>query len=558
MSWLGLYVRLKATLKNLRLKASIKDSKKFQQKILENILHKNASSQFGKEHHFDSIESIQDFQKSVPIRDYEGHRPYINKLIDGETSVLTVDSPMMFNVTSGTTSEPKLIPLTKAMERKNSAIMKLWLAAAAKDHPQAFRGYFLGLVSPEVESFVGDIPLGNISGRIYKRIPKMVRHHYAVPYDVFEVANYDQRYYLVLRFAVEKNITFTATPNPSAYLRLADCLQKKSELLIKSIREGTLGIKLASNEQHIQLALEKRLRPNPRRARSLEKILHQYDRLYPRDVWPQLRFLGCWTGGSVGILASKIRDFYGEALQIRDLGYLASEGRMSLPLRDGTPSGLLTLSTNFYEFVPEELDPLTNPTTLLAHELELGKTYYVILTNSGGLYRYDINDIVEVTGFTGTCPEIAFLRKGRDVVSITGEKLHVNHCIAALTHVLDPKDFNQFRMWPDLELSRYEIALELSSEKNEEFRMRAKCINFLQDFDLQLQKQNAEYKSKRESSRLNAPVLHVMRKGWFEAERRFAFLSGKKDIQFKWTHLTREAQPRDKDYILESYKMGDE
>ena len=89
---------------------------------------------------------------------------------------------------------------------------------------------------------------------------------------------------------------------------------------------------------------------------------------------------------------------------------------MSLPLSDHTSSGVLAINTNFYEFIPEsEIGSLGD--TLLCNELETGKRYHIILTTASGLYRYDINDIVEVHGFYKCCPMISFVRKGRDSTS---------------------------------------------------------------------------------------------------------------------------------------------
>lgn len=77
-----------------------------------------------------------------------------------------------------------------------------------------------------------------------------------------------------------------------------------------------------------------------------------------------------------------------------------------------------------------------NPTTLTCAELDEGENYYIVLTTPGGLYRYDINDVVRVSGFCNQTPLIEFIRKGRDVTNITGEKLHVNQVIQAMEQAL--------------------------------------------------------------------------------------------------------------------------
>src|SRR5207249_4520990 len=108
----------------------------------------------------------------------------------------------------------------------------------------------------------------------------------------------------------------------------------------------------------------------------------------------------------------------------RDLGFVASEGRLTVPLEDGTAAGVLAVHASFFEFIAEEEIDAPCPAARLPHELDEGRRYYVLLTGANGLYRYDLNDIVEVRGFHHRTPKVAFVRKGRDMVSITGEKLH--------------------------------------------------------------------------------------------------------------------------------------
>jgi len=93
---------------------------------------------------------------------------------------------------------------------------------------------------------------------------------------------------------------------------------------------------------------------------------------------------------------------------------------MTIPLESGSAAGPLAVHANFYEFIPEDSIDDLDPPILLAHELEQGQRYYVILTGGNGLYRYDINDIVEVRGFHNRTPKVAFVRKGRDMVNIVG------------------------------------------------------------------------------------------------------------------------------------------
>src|SRR5262249_51568850 len=149
----------------------------------------------------------------------------------------------------------------------------------------------------------------------------------------------------------------------------------------------------------VRAALAGRLRRRyPRRARELEEIVRRTGTLYPRDYWPAHCLLGNWTGGSVGAYLRHYPRYYG-AMPVRDIGLIASEGRMTSPRDDGTPSGVLDVTTHYFEFIPEEEGDSPQPTVLSADELVEGRNYYILLTTSYGLYRYHIHDLVRVTGF---------------------------------------------------------------------------------------------------------------------------------------------------------------
>lgn len=205
---------------------------------------------------------------------------------------------------------------------------------------------------------------------------------------------------------------------------------------------------------------------------------------------------------------------------------------MTIPVEDGTAAGPLAVHANFFEFVPEECIESTNPPVRLAHELEDGKRYYILLSGANGLYRYDINDVVEVQGFYGRTPKVRFVRKGRDMVSITGEKLHLNQIQAAIREAERGTGLPvwQFRIIPDVEGLRYDLLLEVHAPADSDAVGR----NFLAAFDHALTAANIEYASKRKSRRLRAPRLFLMQPGWADRLSRADFRRGKREAQYKW------------------------
>ena len=474
----------------------------------------------------------------------------------GKAQILVNDPVRMFTLTSGPTGKPKYIPVTAKVERGGARLMRQWLYRILQAHPKFLSRAVVGIVSPAIEGYTsGGIPYGSLSGRIYQQIPAWIRQTYAIPYGVFEIADYDARYWTIARFALAREISFLCTPNPSTLHRLATVMSDHSESLIRAIYEGGMGNGRQESEMGaLALALPRRLQANRQRARQLERIRDATGGLRPKDCWPHLQLLGCWTGGSVGVQAQQLAADYGP-LPIRDLGYLASEARVTLPYQDNAAGGLLNLTQNFYEFIPEDCVDQADPPVLLSHELEPGQRYQILLTTPGGLYRYDINDIVEVTGYYHQSPVVAFVRKGRDMSNLTGEKLHVNHVLSAIATL--QRQFHlivgPYRLAPNLEMMRYELYLELPPDQFASLKDSWITQQLLPSFDQALAQVNSEYAQKRASRRLNSPCLHRMRSGWAETVQRRAIAQGQRDVQYKWPILCQRPLPEDAEAILQTY-----
>jgi hypothetical protein len=508
--------------------------------LLKRILKQNTQSIFGKEHGFSRIQSHTEYTDAVPIRGYDAMEPFIDKLKDGVQSVLTEKEPFMFATTSGTTQSPKLIPVTRSWKELLSALMRIWLGACLRSHPRIFQHKILTVTSPAVEGYTSrNVPMGSVSGLTRMRAPWLIRRNYCIPYSVSELSNYDLRYFVTMRLAMATRVSIMVTPNPSTIIRLAEIAQDQSQTLIDSIHNGQLGVdpslraSLEPDQRKILDDIESTLVPDPARAGFLESVIREYGSLSPRFIWPELALIGCWLGGSAGIQAAQMKSFFAPELPIRDLGFRATEGTITIPLEDGSASGAIALHANYCEFIPEDEIDNDTPRTLLAHELETGGQYYILLTTTGGLYRYDINDVVEVTGWYKNAPTIAFLRKGRDMVNITGEKLHLNQILAAAKAASDVTNMGwiQLQLIPDTETSRYDLLLEPDDASISKPALEA----FVRSFDEKLMVYNIEYEQKRKSDRLHLPRLFHMKTGWSERRRRRDIEhGGKRDAQYKW------------------------
>jgi hypothetical protein len=392
------------------------------------------------------------------------------------------------------------------------------------------------VVSPAVEGHTaGGIPFGSLSGMTYERIPMLVRRTYAVPYEVALVEDPDTRYFLTMRLALAHSVSAVGTPNPTSLLRLAETARARSEEIVRAVRDGTLGVPdeaLATTKTRTVDRFRSSLLPDPMRARFLERVVAEHGALVPGACWPELQVIGCWLGGAAGLHAERLRKHFGEKTALRDLGLLASEGRMTIPVDDSTPAGPLAVHANYYEFIPQDEIDKASPPVLGAHELELGRRYYVLLTGGNGLYRYDINDVVEVVGFHGATPKLAFVRKGREMASITGEKLHVDQVRTAVRQAGRETRVAvvECRLIADEPALRHDLLVELEDCTAD----RSSLVAFLERFDDNLQAGNPEYRSKRTSRRLGAPRLFLMRHGWSEDICRSEFRRGRRESQHKW------------------------
>jgi len=515
------------------------------------LIKKNRNTRYGKRYAFSSIANEKDFQTNVPVVEYSDIEPYIDQIKMGNRNVLTSEPVFMFNMTSGTTAHPKYIPVTRRGQKRTGRLMWHWLSCALSDHPSLLNKCFLSITGAATEGRCNTgIPYGSASGMIMTALPAVLRRSSAMPAAVSEITDYDIRYYVLARLAYEKSISFIATPNPLTLVKLAETAMEHQEEIIRSIHNGWLSGSLLDKDSWtnagIPGVLRSALKPDRARAAFLEKILDKTGMLLPIHCWPDLTLIGCWLGGSIGFYRESLTKYY-RSIAVRDIGYMASEGCIALPLKDAAPAGVLALQNNYYEFIPETQLGNAHPDILASWELKAGSCYKILLTNENGLYRYDINDIVKVEGFYHETPVISFLRKSGNFLNITGEKLHLNHCLSAINKLRSDfsLDIHQFRIVPDPTNLRYEFFLNIRSEIPEKSMHNA----LLTALDLSLCENNIEYDARRKSKRLNLPCIHIMDVSWKDEVSKEHLQFGQRDVQYKWLHLSAERTKADSKHI---------
>jgi hypothetical protein len=511
--------------------------------VLRALLRDNVGTVFGRHHGFGELTPTE-YARRVPIRDYEALRPYVARMIAGERNVLTTEAPFMFASTSGTTGEPKLVPVTPGSARAMADLMRLWTFHAIRDHRAMLDHRVLTLVGPAVEGRTpAGAPYGAMTGLTYQRLPWLIRRQHALPYAVALIRDHETRYFVALRLALAHSISSIGTPNASTLLRLAELAERRGEALTRTVHDGTLGAETIEpiaasplGAADLRNVLAAGLAPDPARAARLAAVAGRRGHLVLGECWPDLALVGCWLGGSAGVQARHL-DAHFPGVPRRDLGLIASEGRLTLPMEDDSAAGVLALQTCFFEFIPEDEIDDPAPRPQLCHELQDGCRYYVVVTGPNGLYRYDLNDVVEVRGFHHRTPKVAFVRKGRDMLSITGEKLHLNHVLHAVRAAERTTGVAvwQFRLVADVESARYDLLVEPVRPA-----VPGALPEFVATFDRGLAAVNVEYAGKRGSGRLAPPRLCVMRRGWSERLCRQEFAHGRRDVQHKWSAMRAE------------------
>jgi hypothetical protein len=484
-----------------------------QEELLRRTLHYHADTDFGREHHFSSIQTVADFRRHVPVAGYEAYEPYLERVRRGDFRALLADSQVyMFALTSGTTAARKFIPVTQQYLASYRRGWNMWGLRIYWDHPEVKLRPIVQLSSDwdEYRTEAG-ISCGSVTGLTATTQKRIVRFIYTVPACVSRVKDTAAKYYLALRLSLPRHPGMVIAANPSTLVNMARAGDQEKESLIRDLYDGTLCSRFAIPAEIRTLLTRRIRRRHPARVRELEAIVHRTGTLYPRDYWPRKYLLGNWTGGSVGAYMRHYPRYFGDVF-VRDVGLIASEGRMTIPFDDNTPSGILDIQSHYFEFIPEGEIDRPQPLTLSAHELEEGGKYFIVPTTAYGLYGYHISDLVRVTGFYNKTPLVEFLSKGAHFANLTGEKLSEYHVTQAMQGIL--QDFNlsltAYTVAPcwDDELPYYGLFIERGDLAGLE-----EGTKLAERLDRRLKELNIEYASKRDSLRLGTLRLQPLPSG---------------------------------------------
>lgn len=465
-----------------------------QQRVLQRVLPLVRGSEFGRRHDLGAVRTTGDLRRAVPLLTYEDYRPYIERLCDGDAQALFSPGQriLMFATTSGTTAQPKRIPVTPAFVQDYRRGWNTFGLKMLADHPRAIlRAILQSSGRYDCGTTAAGIPYGAITGLLARTQKRIVRRFYVGPPEVADLDDPQARYYTLMRLGLGRDVAFAITASPATLIQMARTANELSEDIIRDVRDGTLAPQIVTPAA-LRQRLSAGLRPDPARAQRLAHLREQHGALRPRDCW-QLEFLACWTGGSMGYYLQRLADWWGP-VPVRDIGLLASEGRVSIPLDDDTPVGVLDVTSAVFEFMPAESAEVGAAPTLGPCEVQVGRDYAVVLTNTSGLVRYRLGDVVRVHGWLHQAPLVEFLYRAGRTASIAGEKLTENQVVAAVKAVRIA-----------LGLPEFDFVLAPCWDDPPYYRLTCSCPpieHIPRALDQALGEQNEEYDSRRKSARL--------------------------------------------------------
>ncbi|MBI2824417.1 MAG: GH3 auxin-responsive promoter family protein [Planctomycetia bacterium] len=401
---------------------------KTQERVLLDILSHNCATEFGRQHRFDRIGSARDYERAVPIGGYEPFGGRIARIGRGERNVLFSDSIERLEPTSGSTGAEKLIPYTAGLRRQFQRGVAAWIADLFHHHPAARRGRAYWSISPTLgppRRSPAGIAIGFAEDAEY--LGRFERAALArllvVPGSVARLTTLETfRYVTLLLLLQAADLALVSVWNPTFLTALLAGCENWADRLCHDLRRGTVS---PPGSVAVQDATRWAgwIRPNAARSQLVRSVFLSgrptSDAL--AVIWPRLALISCWADAAAARGVEDVRRLFPH-VAIQPKGLLATEGIVSFPLVD-RPAPALAIRSHFYEFLEGDADEAAPVRARLAHELARGGRYRVVITTAGGLYRYALNDEVEVVGHLHHCPLLRFLGKSDRTSDLVGEKL---------------------------------------------------------------------------------------------------------------------------------------
>lgn len=393
-----------------------------QDRIWQRIAKHNAGTTFGREYDFRHLRSVREMSRTLPVMSSTDLEQYLQQWHAGDRTVLTAEPIQRFLPTSGTSGARKLIPYTQSLLAEFQAGIDPWLASLYGRYPALMTGCAYWQITPVSDLSSTGQDSGdrfeNDSTYLGRRRASLTQLVMAVPDGVAtsgDLSDFQER---TLRCLVQRSdLAFISIWNPTFLVLLLDALP------------GLVG------QLYDHIRTIDRLRANQFKA-TFDHWSDDHDeqdrsgRTWVERLWPQLRVVSCWTDANAKSAAAQLQRRIPN-VKLEPKGLVATEALISFPWRRN--EHVLSLNSHVFEFIPD--DDSSGPAAL-AHEVELGRTYRVIVTTGGGLYRYQLGDLVRVTGFINRCPTIEFIGRHDGVIDLVGEKISPAHVQEVIDRIM--------------------------------------------------------------------------------------------------------------------------
>ncbi|KAG9457787.1 hypothetical protein H6P81_002295 [Aristolochia fimbriata] len=445
--------------------AETRDAERVQRETLEKILKQNEEteylSKFGPLHGKWDEET---FRKRLPLASHRDFEPYIQRIADGDASpILTAKPFTALSWSSGTTAgKPKLVPFNEALIRPFTRCSSTCLAYTMREF-SVKEGMFLGFFYvASRHKTKGGLDVAPASTLAFHLATSEKRSNYkdqdqstmkvrpCSPDEVAVASSYEQALYchFLCGLLYSDQIQFIRAPFCHYLVQAFRTFESMWKDLCADIREGVLSTERVSDPVVRGSVSKLLLKPNPDLADSVHQkcevlLSKNWFGLIPQ-LWPKARFAKAILTGSMVAYVGKLRHYAGDRLPLVSWIYAASEGLIGINARprSGVESVAYAVcpSSAYFEFIPlrrtgEGGELLTAETGsddqgLMYEESEpvrladvrVGETYELVITNFAGLYRYRMGDLVKVSSFYNSTPELQFLRRKNVVLNVRTEK----------------------------------------------------------------------------------------------------------------------------------------
>ncbi|XP_043189093.1 probable indole-3-acetic acid-amido synthetase GH3.9 isoform X2 [Amphibalanus amphitrite] len=498
--------------------------------FLMDRIRRSENTGFGRDNDFSSIRSVSDFRRSMPLFDFPQMEDYVNRLADGEKSALLgdTDDVFIFITSSGTTGRNKRIPMSQqaARDMQNQVLFGPLQWVVRRHFPWNLRRILNVNNGRVLEKTKGGYTVSAAAHVVYARMNTLTAELFTTPLVGQQVKSEFESHYIHALFGLcDKHISVLRTVFVFNFLTLMRRIQQNLPDLLRDMRRGRIKEDL-NIPPDVREELNRHLRPTPQRADEVEREFAKgMAGIVPR-LWPQMdRTSGIWSGSTNETYYREARYLLGPDIPMLSFTYSASEGYMGSNIDSwtGPPRYTLIPDIMFYEFLPivhdriPELGEIDRRDLLLGHELEVGKEYEIIITNSSGFYRYRVGDVIKVVGFYQQAPQIEFLYRSGQSLNVCGEKTSEEVLFRALRDAARQwpsqlKDYtaavSQFalRRQGDLSLC-YILFIELEGEPLTETQTDL--------VDETLREQSEEYASYRTLRKLSKMTVHQVAPGTF-------------------------------------------